>query len=113
MSKLVTWLKQLLTELNNIQMQRRLDKLWEAYMEEEHTWGCIPVVSREVQQHTAAELTAKMWAEIAAANVLERIRESGTNQDGSYRHIGMVVKKKNIEKLDSIVKRYPTAWRYL
>ena len=113
MNRLKQWLKWLLEEFDNIQMQRRLDKLWEQYQEEEHTWSCIPVVSRDVQQYTAAELTAKMWAEIAAANVLERIREAGTNQDGSYQHIGMAVKKKNIEKLNSIVKRYPTAWRYL
>ena len=34
MSKLVTWLKQLLTELNNIQMQRRLDRLWKQKQKE-------------------------------------------------------------------------------
>ena len=35
MSKLVEWLKQLLTELDNVQMQRRLDKQWEIYQEED------------------------------------------------------------------------------
>ena len=29
MNRFKQWLKQLLTELDNIQMQRRLDKLWE------------------------------------------------------------------------------------
>lgn len=34
MSKLVTWLKQLLTELNNIQIQRRSDRLWKQKQKE-------------------------------------------------------------------------------
>ena len=113
MNKFKQWLKQLLEEFNNVQMQHRLDKLWANYVEEERTWNCLPVVSRGVQQHTAEELTAMMWAEIAGARVIERVVEPRTNPYGKYEHVGMVVKKKNVDKLMAITKRYPTAWRYL
>ena len=113
MSKLIEWLKQLLTELDNVQMQRRLDKQWEIYQEEELTWSRVPVVKRSVQGKSAAELTAKMWAELAAAGVIEKIVDNNVSSYGTKTPIKIVVKRKNDEKFMHIVDKYATEWKEL
>ena len=113
MSKLVEWLKQLLTELDNVQMQRRLDKQWETYQEEELTWSRVPVVKRAVQGKSAADLTAKMWAELAGAGVIEKIVDNNVSPYGTKTPIKIVVKRKNDEKFMRIVDKYTTEWKEL
>ena len=111
MSKLVEWLKQLLTELDNVQMQRRLDKQWEIYQEEELTWSRVPVAKRAVQGKSAAELTAKMWAKLAGAGVIEKIVDNNVSPYETKTPIKIVVKRKNDEKFMRIVDKYTTEWK--
>lgn len=113
MSKLVEWLKQLLTELDNVQMQRRLDKQWESYQEEELTWSRIPVVKRAVQGISVEDLTAKMWAELSGAGVIEKIVDNNVSPCGTKTPISIVVKRKNGEKFMRIAGKYTTEWKEL
>ena len=113
MNRLKQWLKWLLEEFDNIQMQRRLDKQWEIYQEEELTWSRVPVVKRAVQGKSAAELTAKMWAELAGAGVIEKIVDNNVSPCDTKTPIKIVVKRKNNEEFMRIVDKYTTEWKEL
>ena len=113
MNRLKQWLKWLLEEFDNIQMQRRLDKQWEIYQEEELTWSRVPVVKRAVQGKSAAELTAKMWAELAGAGVIEKIVDNNVSPCETKTPIKIVVKRKNNEEFMRIVDKYTTEWKEL
>ena len=113
MSKLVTWLKQLLTELDNIQMQRKLDKLWEQYQEEEFTCTMLPVVSRASQGKSAAELTAKMWVELLGSGTIDRVVDNNTQPYGTKTPIQVVVKRKNWDAYLAVTDKYTTVSKEL
>ena len=113
MSKLVTWLKQLLTELSNIQMQRRLDKLWETYQEEEYFCTMLPVVKKAVQGKSAAELTAKLWVDILASGTVDRVIDNNVQPDAAKVPIQVVVKRKNWSKFLAIADKYATVSKEL
>ena len=113
MNKLIEWLKQARTELDNVLTQRRLDKQWEKYQEEELTWSRVPVVKRAVQGKSAAELTAKMWAELTGAGVIEKVVDNNISPCETKTPIKIVVKRKNDEKFMRIVDKYTTEWKEL
>ena len=113
MSKLVTWLKQLLTELSNIQTQRRLDKLWETYQEEEYFCTMLPVAKKAVQGKSAAELTAKLWVDILASGTVDRVIDNNVQPNATKVPIQVVVKRKNWSKFLAIVDKYPTVSKEL
>ena len=105
MNKLIEWLKQARTELDNVLTQRRLDKQWEKYQEEEFTTDMIPVVIRGSQGKSAAELTARMWTDIILSGVVERVINENV-LPGSKGTIKIVVKRKNWDMYMEVIHKY-------
>ena len=106
MNKLIEWLKQARTELDNVLTQRRLDKQWEKYQEEERTTGMIPVVIRASQGKSAAELTARMWTDIILSGVVERVINDNVHPYGDTGKIKIVVKRKNWDTYMEVIHKY-------
>ena len=92
MNKLIEWLKQARTELDNILTQRRLDKQWEKYQEELVAVD-YPVVNRMKQKESAATRTARMYAELLG--VVDK-----ADSDKLY------IKRKNMDAYAKIVEAY-------
>ena len=106
MNKLIEWLKQARTELDNILTQRRLDKQWEKYQDEVYTMSMLPVVKRAAQGKSAAELTAKMWVEIVAAGIVDKVIDDNVTPDDEYKPVKIVVRRRNMETYRTIMNRY-------
>ena len=92
MNKLIEWLKQARTELDNVLTQRRLDKQWEKYQEELIAVD-YPVVKRMKQKESAAMRTARMYAELLG--VVDKV-----DNDKLY------IKRKNMDAYTKIVEAY-------
>ena len=113
MNRLKQWLKQLLTELSNIQTQRRLDKLWETYQEEEYFCTMLPVVKKAVQGKSAAELTARMWVELLGSGTVDRVIDNNTHPYETRTPIQIVVKRKNWDTYLAVTGKYTTVSKEL
>ena len=92
MNKLIEWLKQVRTELDNVLTQRRLDKQWEKYQDELVAVD-YPVVNRVKQKESAARRTARMYTELLG--IVENVKE-----DKLY------IKRKNMVTYEKIVGMY-------
>ena len=92
MNKLIEWLKQARTELDNVLTQRRLDKQWEKYQEELVAMD-YPVVNRMKQKESAAMRTARMYAELL--DIVD-------NADGDK----LYIKRKNMDMYTKIIEAY-------
>ena len=92
MNKLIEWLKQARTELDNVLTQRRLDKQWEKYQDELVAVD-YPVVSRMKQKESAAMRTARMYTELLG--VVDKV-------DGEK----LYIKRKNMVAYERIVEAY-------
>ena len=106
MNKLIEWLKQARTKLDNVLTQRRLDKQWEKYQEEEFTTDMLPVVIRGSQGKSAAELTARMWTDIIAAGVVERVINENVLPRSNIGKVKIVVKRKNWDMYMEVIHKY-------
>ena len=92
MNKLIEWLKQARTELDNVLTQRRLDKQWEKYQDELVAVD-YPVVNMVKQKESAAMRTARMYTELLG--IVENVKE-----DKLY------IKRKNMVTYEKIVGMY-------
>ena len=92
MNKLIEWLKQARTELDNIITQRRLDKQWEVYQEELIAVD-YPVVNRMKQKESAAMRTARMYTELLG--IVDKV-------DGDK----LYIKRKNLSAYEKIIGEY-------
>ena len=107
------WLKQLLEGFDNARMQRRLDKLWDIYQEEEFFCTMLPVVDKPSQGKSAAELTAKLWVDIIASGTVDRVINDNSTPYEVTQPIKVVVRRKNWYKFLAVADRYTTKSRHL
>ena len=92
MNKLIEWLKQARTELDNVLTQRRLDKQWEKYQEELVAVD-YPVVNRMKQKESAAMRTARMYT--ALLGIVDKV-------DGDK----LYIKRKNLSAYEKVIGEY-------
>ena len=113
MNRFKQWLKWLLEEFDNVQTQRRLDKQWDRYQEEEFFCTMLPVVKKAVQGKSAAELTAKLWVDILASGTVDRVIDNNVQPYAVKVPIQVVIKRKNWSKFLAIADKYATVSKEL